>query len=352
MSFLDQRFLNNSVQTWAIAVAIAIGVYVVLRIAFRVAINRLVAWSKRTKTTWDDLVVAVLEHTKGFFLFAVGIYFAAKSLTMGSTLDKFFDRAIVILVLLQCGIWTGAGLKAWIADYRKRELQDDPASVTTVNALGFIGRLLVWTAVLLLVLANLGININALIAGASVSGVAVAFALQNILGDLFASMSIVLDKPFVIGDFIIVDDHPGNIENIGLKSTRVRSLWGEQLVFSNSDLLKSRIRNFGRMFQRRIVFTLGVTYQTPREKLEKIPGIIKNAIEAQDKTRFDRSHFAKYGDFSLNFESVFYVLSPDYTTYMDIQQAIYLKIHEEFEKEGIEFAYPTQTLFLEKESGS
>jgi small-conductance mechanosensitive channel len=181
--------------------------------------------------------------------------------------------------------------------------------------------------------------------------VAVALSVQNILGDLFASLSIILDKPFVIGDFLIIDDYMGSVEYVGLKTTRVRSLSGEQLIFSNSDLLKSRIRNYGRMFERRVVFSIGVTYDTSREKLRRIPGIIREAIEAEDKTRFDRSHFMNYGDYSLQFETVYYVLSADYNSYMDIQQAIYFAIHEAFEQEGIEFAYPTQTLFVTQAAG-
>jgi small-conductance mechanosensitive channel len=215
-----------------------------------------------------------------------------------------------------------------------------------IGALGFIVQMGLWSAVVLLALDNLGVDITALVAGLGVGGVAVALAVQNILGDLFASLAIVLDKPFVLRDFIIVGDLLGTVEHIGLKTTRVRALSGEQLIFSNADLLSSRIRNFGRMFERRVVFQIGVTYQTPRGKLEAIPGIIRDAITAQDGTRFDRSHFAAYGDFSLNFESVYYVLSPDYNRYMDIQQAINLRIHERFEAEEIEFAYPTQTLFL------
>ena len=185
-----------------------------------------------------------------------------------------------------------------------------------------------------------------MVAGLGVGGIAVALATQNILGDLFASLSIVLDKPFVIGDFLIVGDFMGSVEYVGLKTTRLRSLSGEQLVFSNTDLLGSRIRNYGRMYERRVVFKLGVTYQTPREKLSRIPAIIREAIETQDNSRFDRSHFQAYGDFSLNFESVYYIGSPDYNLYMDVQQAVNLRIHERFEEESIEFAYPTQTLFV------
>jgi len=174
---------------------------------------------------------------------------------------------------------------------------------------------------------------------------------QNVLGDLFASLSIVLDKPFAVGDFLIIDEHMGAVEHVGLKTTRIRSLSGEQLVFSNSDLLKSRIRNYGRMFERRVVFKFAVTYQTPRDKLKIIPQIVRESILELDKVRFDRAHFQAYGASSLDFEIVYYVLAPDYNLYMDIQQAINLRIHERFEQEGIDFAYPTQTVYVHRVDG-
>jgi small-conductance mechanosensitive channel len=195
------------------------------------------------------------------------------------------------------------------------------------------------------------VDITALVAGLGIGGVAVALALQNILGDLFASLSIVMDKPFVVGDFLMVGDFLGSVEKIGLKTTRLRSLSGEQLVFSNTDLLGSRIRNFGRMFERRVVFNIGVTYDTPRDRLQLIPGIVREAVEAEKGTRFDRSHFSKYGDFSLNFENVYYVLSADFNQHMDVQQAIFYAIHRRFEEEGIAFAYPTQTLIVHRPDG-
>ncbi|MBW2550586.1 MAG: mechanosensitive ion channel family protein, partial [Deltaproteobacteria bacterium] len=188
-----------------------------------------------------------------------------------------------------------------------------------------------------------------LVAGLGIGGIAIALAVQNVLSDLFASLSIVLDKPFIPGDFVVVGDMAGSVEHIGIKTTRIRSISGEQLIFSNADLLGSRIRNFGRMRERRVVFSLGVTYQTPADKLEGIPGMIRESIEAQDQVRFDRSHFASYGDSALNFETVYYVGSSDYATHMDILQAVNLAIYRKFASEGIEFAYPTQTLFVEKE---
>jgi small-conductance mechanosensitive channel len=230
-------------------------------------------------------------------------------------------------------------------------MKEDAAAATTIGALRFIAKLVLWTAVLLLALDNLGLDITTLVAGLGVGGIAVALALQSVLGDLFASLSIVLDKPFVIGDFIIVGDFLGTVEHIGLKTTRVRSLSGEQLVFSNGDLLSSRIRNYKRMAERRIVFGFGVVYQTPAEQLEAIPGMVREFIESLEKTRFDRAHFKGFGNFSLDFEVVYYVLVPDYNIYMDIQQQINLALYRRFEQDGIEFAYPTQTLYVMGQGG-
>jgi small-conductance mechanosensitive channel len=209
-----------------------------------------------------------------------------------------------------------------------------------------VARLAVWSLVLLLALDNLGFNITALLAGMGIGGIAVALAAQNILGDLFASLSIVLDKPFVVGDFIVVGEQLGTVEYIGLKTTRIRSLGGEQIVFSNTDLLGSRIRNYKRMQERRVVFGFGVVYQTPHEKLQTIPGMVREIIGKLDRARFDRAHFKEYGDSSLNFEVVYYVLSADYNVYMDIQQAINLELFRRFQEDGIDFAYPTRTLYV------
>jgi small-conductance mechanosensitive channel len=218
--------------------------------------------------------------------------------------------------------------------------------VGSLAVIGFVVRVLIWALVALLTLDNLGIDVTALVAGLGIGGIAVALAVQNILGDLFASLSITFDKPFVVGDFLIVDDFLGSVEYIGIKSTRLRSLSGEQIVLSNADLLKSRIRNYGRMVERRVLFATSVTYETPVEKLERVAPLIREIVQAQPDTRFDRSHFAKHGPSSLDFETVYYVLSADYNRYMDIQQAINLRLHREFARIGIEFAYPVQRIFV------
>jgi small-conductance mechanosensitive channel len=351
MEILDLVLLKNPVSRWLIAMGAGLVAIVVLRGVQAVVGSRVARLAERTSTRWDDHLVRVIASTRLLFWVIVGAWFGAHFLELPETAARLVRIVFAISLLVQAGIWAGALINSALDDYRQRKLKENPEDVTTLGLIGLAGRVAVWSVVLLLILDNLGVDITALVAGLGIGGVAVALAVQNILGDLFASLSIVLDKPFVVGDFLMVGEHLGSVEKIGLKTTRLRSLSGEQLIFSNTDLLGSRVRNFGRMAERRVVFNLGVTYQTPRDKLRLIPQIIREAIEAQENTRFDRSHFGRYGDFSLNFESVYYVLSSDYNQYMDIQQEIYLAIHERFEAEGIAFAYPTQTLFLERADG-
>jgi small-conductance mechanosensitive channel len=346
MDILTQQILGNTLQQWLIAVTLTVAIVLLLRLIQRLAARRLAALASLTETQWDDIVVGLIGRTKLLFLFIVGLFFGSLLLELPAHIRSLLSSLLIISLLVQAGIWGVSFITSLLEAYRQRALKKNPAAITSINVIGLITKFILWSSILLLALNNLGINVTSLIAGLGIGGVAVALAIQNILGDLFASLSIVLDKPFVIGDFLMIGDFMGSVEYIGLKTTRIRSLSGEQLVFSNSDLLGSRIRNYGRMFERRVVFSIGVTYQTPRERLKLIPEIIREAIESKSKTRFDRCHFMKYGDYALIFETVFYVLSPDYNAYMDIQQAIYFEIHERFEQEQIEFAYPTQKLFV------
>lgn len=346
MPELSNVFYGNEIQAWLIALAITVGTFVLLRLVQTVLIVRIERLAQKTSIIWDDIVIGALRKTKLLYLFFVAVYVGSLGLALPPDLRAVDSVVLVVATLLQAGIWASAALRIWLQKYRESE--EDGASRTTMNALSFLGRVALWATILLLILDNLGIDVTALVTGLGIGGIAVALAVQNVLSDLFASLSIVLDKPFVNGDFIVVGDLAGSVEHVGIKTTRVRSLSGEQLVFSNNDLLTSRIRNFGRMNERRVVFSLGVTYQTPAEKLERIPSLIQAAVERQEHVRFDRSHFATYGDFSLNFETVYYVESADYTQHMDILQAINLSVFRSFAAEGIEFAYPTQTLFVEK----
>ena len=341
---------NNDLIRWLVALGVVVGLFIGLRLLIGQVIRRLSALASRSETDVDDLVVKLIDRTKWLVLLAVAIYGGSLALALPADVESLIASLVVIALLVQLAIWGSEFLSFWIDRQIEKRVEDDAATATTLSALHFVGKLTLWLVVFLLALANLGINISALIAGLGVGGIAVALALQGLLTDLFASLSIVMDKPFVIGDFVIVGEYMGTIEHIGLKTTRVRSLSGEQLVFSNNDMLNSRIRNYKRMQERRILFTLGVTYDTPADKLERIPAMIREIIESQELTRFDRSHFKSYGDFALLFETVYYVLTPDYNVYMDIQEQINLAIYRKFEQEDVEFAYPTQTLFLRHDS--
>jgi small-conductance mechanosensitive channel len=348
MNILEQEIIGNNLLQWGIAATAVVVTVFILIIMQRLIGRRLTALAKLTETHWDDIFAGLITHTKLLFLFIVGIFVGSLFLELPAYVRAIFSSLLIISLLIQTGIWGGSLVTALLESYRQRAKEKNPAAVTSINVIGLISRFILWSSILLLALNNLGVNVTSLVAGLGIGGVAVALAIQNVLGDLFASLSIVLDKPFVNGDFLVIGEFMGSVEYIGLKTTRIRSLSGEQLVFSNSDLLSSRIRNYGRMFERRVVFSIGVTYQTPRDKLKRIPAIIKEAVQAQQNTRFDRSHFMKYGDYSLMFETVFYVMSADYNIYMDKQQAIYFDIHERFEQENIDFAYPTQTLYVAK----
>jgi small-conductance mechanosensitive channel len=346
MESLLTQINSNTLAPWLLVVVITTVVFLALLLLRALLSAQLKRLCENTRADIWPVLQAIVRRTKLLFIAIISLFAGLLLVEMPPNIRDIVQSVAMITLLLQMGLWLGIALHVSVERYHHRKMVEDPSEVTTLSLLKFFGRVVIWSLVVLLILDNIGVNITTLIAGLGVGGIAVALALQTVLGDLFASLSIVLDKPFEVGDFLIVGDLLGTVEYVGLKTTRLRSLSGEQLVFSNSDLLNSRIRNFGRMYERRVVFKIGVTYQTPREKLIKIPAIIRQAVERQEKTRFDRSHFFEYGDFSLNYESVYYVKGPDYNEYMDIQQAINLYIHEQFENEGIEFAYPTQTLYL------
>lgn len=351
MAFLDQILFGNSLRAWGLAILGAALFMAVLWVFKSILLNRIVKFSGKTKNQLDDILADVLGHTNFFLMALVVLYLSFRFLKFPETFHYWTSRIALFAFLIQVAIWGDALITNSVRRYQERNLQNGAGRVTALRAVSFIVKLVLFSIVILLALDNIGIQITSLVASLGIGSIAVALAVQNILADLFASLSIALDQPFVIGDFIIVGDYLGTVENIGLKTTRVRSLSGEQLVFSNNDLLGSRIHNYKRMEERRVVFSFGVLYQTSIDLMEKIPGMVKDTIEAQDKTRFDRAHFKSFGDSSLDFEAVYYVLSPDYNLYMDTQQAINLTLMRLFEKDGIEFAYPTRTIFIEKEEG-
>ncbi len=309
----------------------------------RVAGRRLAAWARGTERYSDDVLVAVLLATRTWFIVAVALIAGLTFAALPAEAARVVSKVTVVVFLLQVAIWGHTAIGVVMG----RVVSSGTGSVvTTASAIAFLVRLAFWSLLVLLLLDNLGFDVTAIVAGLGVGGIAVALALQNILGDLFASLAIALDKPVVHGDFVVIGDFMGTVERIGLKTTQLRSLSGEQIILANGDLLSSRIRNYKRMQERRVVLKFGVIYQTAEPVLRQIPGMVREAITAQDRTRFDRAHFSGFGASSLDFEAVYFVLDADFNVHMDIQQAIGLALVQRFAAEGIEFAYPTQTLFL------
>jgi small-conductance mechanosensitive channel len=345
-SFLDRLFWDNAVRSWLIAAGVFAGVVVLLLLARRLLVRKLERLAARTATRVDDLLAAVLARTRAFLFVVLGAYFAASFLVLPADVEAVLRKVVVAAWLFQAGFWGSALIGFWMRDLVARRPDVDRSSVTTLSFVGFLLRVALWSSMVLWALHNLGLDITAMVTGLGIGGVAVALAVQNILGDLFASLAILLDKPFVIGDLIMVGDMTGTVEKVGLKTTRVRSIGGELLIFSHSDLLRSRIRNFQQMQERRVQFTFGVTYETPAEKLEAISATVRRCIESVPRTRFDRSHLLAFGDSALVFENVYYVLSPEYLTYMDVHHQVNLAIRREMAALGVQFAYPTRTLYL------
>jgi small-conductance mechanosensitive channel len=338
-------FFNNSSSTWLLALSVGVAVTLGLYALKAVLVRRLGAWAARTETRADDIAIAALDATHFLVLAIIGVYAGALVLHLEPGVDLLLGRAATTAGLVQAAIWGDSALRGWLAQYRGGA-NEDPGRATSAAAIGFISRVALWAVLALMVLDNLGFNITTLVASLGIGGIAVALAVQNILGDLFASLSIVLDKPFVIGDVINVSGVAGTVEYVGLKTTRVRSVNGEQIIFSNADLLKSRIHNMKRMDSRRVALTIGVTYDTSEPELRAIPPLVAAIVKAQPQVSFDRAHFSGLGPSSMNFEVVYTVNTPDYAVHMDVQQEVLLQLVKCFAERGIEFAFPTQTLHL------
>jgi small-conductance mechanosensitive channel len=344
-AWLQVELWGNSLGRWLIALALVLLVGMVVP-AVRARLERRL----RTATPGHPMLgygAEILAGTRRSILLLLALFIGARAVELPAKVDAALTTLTAVALLLQVTLWAQRVFNVWLGNYEQRARHGDGGDATIVGLISFVGRTAIWAIALLMILDNLGFNITTLVASLGIGGVAIALAVQNVLADLFASLSIGLDKPFVVGDFIIVDDLMGTVEHVGLKTTRLRSLSGEQLVFSNGDLLKSRIRNYKRMYERRIVFTFGVVYDTPRETLARLADEVRAIIEAQPKTRFDRAHFFRFGEFSLDFEVVYFVLDPDYNLYMDIQQAINLAIMARFEALDVGFAFPTSTLRVE-----
>ncbi len=344
---LNRVIYENRVADYLIVLGAIVGGIIIIRIVKFVVLRRVAAWAKKTEAPVDDVLVKNISKTLLPLLYLGAVYAAVSALTIPEGAARAVDTVAKILLTI-LGVRFIIAILVSAIEYYWLAKEANEARERTVRALIPIIKFCVWIVGVIFLLDNLGFKITTVVAGLGIGGVAVALAAQAILKDLFGYFSILFDRPFEIGDLIAVGDKMGRVERIGIKTTRLRSIDGEQLVFSNADLTDSRVQNYKRMKRRRIAFNIGVTYETPAKELEEIPAIVERIVTEVKGADFDRAHFYSYGDSSLNYEIVYFVRGNDYKKYMDVQQQINVAMFYEFAKRKIDFAYPTQTLYLPK----
>jgi small-conductance mechanosensitive channel len=345
---VDATYMGNTLWQLTVAAGIAVAAFLLLLLIRRAVRSRYEKLAATPETEFLEIPFKVASRTTVFSVLIASLFIGAQWLKLPPSMGKALLTIFTIAVFWQIGLWATIAV---IAALERRRQVADPAAASSMGIIGFLARATIWSFVLLLTLDNLGIEIKPLLAGLGIGGIAVALAAQNILGDLFASLSITLDRPFVVGDSLQVDEFNGTVEYIGVKSTRLRSLSGEQIIMPNANLLSSRVRNNSRMSQRRVVINLSVDQQTPVEKLQQIPGKVRELIESHQPIKFDRSHFAKIGPASFDFEAVYILLTPDYGKHMDILQDINLRLVEWFKNERIVLSTPQRVYYVETQNG-
>jgi small-conductance mechanosensitive channel len=330
---------------WLIAGVVGVVVWAALWIARELIASRYQKYSTTKNPTLFRLIGYLISNTKQFLFVAVALDAAQQSLTLPDKVQRIVSNTVMILILIQVGLWAGRAVRFYL-EMKERERGADRVFSGSLDIVSFVARMLIWSLLILLALSNLGVNITALLAGLGVGGVAVALALQNVLGDLFASLSIALDKPFVIGDNLTIDTFIGKVEHIGIKTTRLRSESGEQIILSNADILKSRVRNFGRLSQQRILATIRLGFDTPTDKLKALPKLLENVVREHSQAQFERCHLKTLGENAFQFELSYFVQQPATNSILDLQQAVNFRIIDELRRLGVEFAYPAQLVFL------
>lgn len=347
MEYLYQEYFGNTILTYLIFLVSLLLSFVVIRIIGRLFMRRLVAWADAKSNPYANMVVTGVGKYLIPIAYFAAFYMNTTILKLSDTLSSALSTAVSAFVVTIGAIFLSSLTAFFLGKQRRNENQAQAVKWMT----GLL-KFLIWGIALILFLDNIGVKINSLITGLGIGGIAIAFAAQSILADIFCFFTIFFDQPFEVGDFIIVGEQMGTVERIGVKTTRLRALSGEQLIFSNTDLTGSRISNYKTLEQRRVLFTLGVTYDTPADTLRAIPNLIKNIVDSVSGASFGRAHFLKFAPYSLNFEIAYYVLSGDYDAYMDINQQVNLRIKEEFDRQGIGFAFPTQSIVLDTPHGA
>ncbi len=344
---LDPTLFGNSLSRWMLAAGVAAAVFIVLLLVRRLVRSQVERLAKTPESELMELPLQVVARTSLLFIFLVAFFAGLHALDLPESFLVPLRTGLMVVVFWQAGLWGSTAVRATLQRRANRQMAVNRAAVGTLGIISFVARLTIWALVLLLTLDNIGIEIRPLLAGLGIGGIAVALATQNVLSDLFASLAITLDRPFVVGDSLAIDEFSGTVEYIGVKSTRLRSVNGEQIIMPNANLMNSRMRNHSRLRERRVVLTISVNLDTPVAKLEAIPGVIRALIEEHADTRFDRAHFAKIATASFDFEAVYFVTIPNYARHMDILQTINLKLLQHFEREGIEIADPRERLSVD-----
>ncbi len=344
---LQALMLGIPATEWLIAGVIGAVVWSGLWILRDLIASRYKKYFGAKNSTLIRLFAYLIGNTKQILFFAIALDAARASISLPERIQHGVSVVVMILILIQVGLWAGRAVRFYL-EMKERERGADRVFAGSLDIINFVARMLIWSLVILVALSNMGVNITALLAGLGVGGVAVALALQNVLGDLFASLSIALDKPFVIGDNLTIDTFIGKVEHIGIKTTRLRSENGEQIILSNADILKSRVRNFSRLAELRVLATIRLAYETPSDKLKEIPTLMQDIVREQAHARFERCHLKTLGESSFQFELSYFVLQPSVNPVLDLQHAVNVRIVDVLRRLGVEFAYPTQRVFLER----
>jgi small-conductance mechanosensitive channel len=342
-------FLGNTLLQWATAVGIALAVFLTLLLVRRLIVGRLGRRAGSTAGGLDDIAVDLARRTRTLLILIPAVWLGSLELQVGPAVNRVLKGAAEVAVFLQLALWASLSIDLWVARAQRRRLAGDASSLALIGVLRFMAKLTLWVILLLAALDNLGVNVTSLVTGLGIGGLAVALALQNVLSDLLASLAIVFDKPFVIGDSISVNELSGAVESIGLKTTRLRGTGGEQIILANGELLKSRIHNWKRMSERRVVLAFGVPRETPADVVAGLPERLRAIVEGQAQVRFERAHFKGFGckesgETSLDFEAVYWIETPDYKVFMDRQQAVNLAVLKTLQEEGIGLAHTSPSL--------
>lgn len=325
----------------AIVAAVTFVSFWVLRSALALIKKRLRKLAHGSTSGFSGIAAEMLEHTSNLLLFAFSLLIGLKVVELPPRWELTMAHGWFIALAFQIALWMDTAVRLWMESLTRDGKARNPVTTTII---GIMLRIVVWTMMLLSILANLGVNITAMVASLGVGGIAIALAVQTLLSDVFASLSIGIDKPFEIGDFVVFGEVAGTIEHIGLKTTRIRSLSGEQVVCANADLLKQILHNYKRMNTRRIVFKFGISYRTPSAKVREVSALVRRIIEGLENVKFDRAHFLSFDESQLTFEVVYIMQTSDYNKYMDVQQEINLALLDGLKELEVDFAHPTRRI--------